>query len=875
MFFKKIPLSENVDLNLLNQEKKDIKDQDLELNIKEDSEFALDDETIITIEDFTEVEDELITNTKTNTKTNNIEQRLVFKKIPLSENVDLDLLNQEKKNIKDQDLELNIKEDSEFALDDEIIVTVKDFTEVEDESITLNSERDDFTPQIISNNTIENNNYEDNHQLISDYNDIEVQNHEINIQNINNSFHQNYSSITYLVTQNRDGEIREFEFNNSDTDSEQPASLDIISEETESSQTVVPIAIEEINVVEILADEQEYDEEKQVITAIGNVEMRFAEAVLTSDRLQVNLNTKIAVAEDNVGLRRGDQVLRGDRFEYFFVQDQGTIKNARGEVYQPTLGRDTGSGLPSQDHLSNLSPYPISDRIFAQQPIENVRRAQGFQFVIGSGQDISLVDGSASESRGQINRYRFEADEVEFNSEGWDAKNIRLTNDPFSPPEFEVRADTAHFEEVEPQVSVLTTTNSRVVFDQGLSLPIFQDRLVFDNRPQDPALISIGIDGEERGGIFIERSFNIINTNKAYFTVTPQYYIQRAIFPDLLNLSDNDDEDSGGVLSPSVFGLKLDSGVNFDQRTDFTGKATFTSLDFDEIEDETEANLRLLHKIGDLQAPHNLSLEYNYRDRLFNGSLGFQRVQSSFGLLISSPRITLGDTGIRLNYQGSIQNINADTDRSDLLSVNRENNRVNLTRYQAATSLSKGFSLWRGDSLPATPTEGLKYTPSPVVPHIRLNTGITGVSSLYSNGDTQQSLRGRVGFSGQFGNFSRPFFDYTGFNINYSQAVRGDESPFLFDRIADRRILSLGIVQQIYGPFRFGYRTSLNLDTNEQISEDYTLEYSRRSYNISLRYNPVVQLGAITFRLNDFNWRGSADPFDGDTVGDINDGVRW
>ena len=65
---------ENFDLNLLNQEKNKIKDQDLELNIKEDSEFALDDEIIVTVKDFIEVENELITNTKTN----NINQHLVF-----------------------------------------------------------------------------------------------------------------------------------------------------------------------------------------------------------------------------------------------------------------------------------------------------------------------------------------------------------------------------------------------------------------------------------------------------------------------------------------------------------------------------------------------------------------------------------------------------------------------------------------------------------------------------------------------------------------------------------------------------------------------------------------------------------------------------
>jgi len=683
---------------------------------------------------------------------------------------------------------------------------------------------------------------------------------------------ENIRTVTHLITQNREGEIQEFEFTNSD----QSTPSQIKPTTNENGETIVPIPVEQIKVVEILADQQEYDEQNQVVTAIGNVEMRFAEAVLTSDRLQVNLQTKIAVAEGNVALKRGDQLLRGSRFQYFFVQDQGTVQNASGEIYQPSLARDLSTTtLPSQASGSNLSPYPLSDRLLANQPLTNVTPAEGYQLTVGGGQDLNLASGNASASSGgQINRYRFEAEEMEFENNTWSGKNVRITNDPFSPPELEVRADTAYYEETEPLVGVLTTTNSRVVFDQSVSLPIFQDRLVFDRRPQDPGLFSIGIDGEKRGGIYIERSFNIVSNNQFNLTITPQYYIEKALFPDLLNLGKEND-DQGDSLRPSVFGLKIEADGRFSDRMNFIGKAIFTSLDVNEIENETEANLRLNQKIGDLTAPHNLSLEFNYRDRLFNGSLGFQTVQSSLGILLVSPNIVLGDTGINLNYQGGIQNINSETDRADLLSLNRENNRVNLTRYQGAASLTKSFTLWRGEALPATPTEGLKYSPSLVIPYLQINTGISGVGSFYSNGDTQQSLRGNMGLSGQIGHFSDSLFDYTGFNINYSQSIKGDQSPFFFDRIVDQKVLSYGITQQIYGPLRFGFQTQINLDTNKEISTDYILEYSRRTHNISFRYNPVLQLGAITFRFSDFNWRGSADPFDGDTVGDINDGVRW
>ncbi|WP_052128354.1 hypothetical protein [Neosynechococcus sphagnicola] len=55
-----------------------------------------------------------------------------------------------------------------------------------------------------------------------------------------------------------------------------------------------------LGVVELTADHQEYDNERQMFTAAGNVVMRFQGQVLDADRLQVNLNNRRAVAEGNV-----------------------------------------------------------------------------------------------------------------------------------------------------------------------------------------------------------------------------------------------------------------------------------------------------------------------------------------------------------------------------------------------------------------------------------------------------------------------------------------------------------------------------------------------------------------------------------------------
>jgi lipopolysaccharide export system protein LptA len=652
-----------------------------------------------------------------------------------------------------------------------------------------------------------------------------------------------------FLTQERGGETHEFEMT-------LPA-IEPPPQEPHAPRPLPPVEIDPEDIVEITSDRQEYDQKRGIVTAQGNVVMRFSKGVLSADRVQVNLRNRIVVAEGNVALKRGDQILRGEKFEYFFVQDRGVIYNASGEIYQPNVGRDAAPTISDSTVLAR----PLSDRLLAEQPLQGVSAAEGYQFTVGGiGPNTQGTTFPSGGQRGQLNRQRFEAARVDFDGEVWRGTDVRLTNDPFSPPELEVRADTATVRNIGPLQDELVLDNPRLVFDQGLALPLFPRRFVFDRRDRDPALFTIGYDEDERGGVFIERSFDIYRSDRVSFQLTPQYLVQRSIW-------------DGKGIQPNTFGLRSALDVRFSDRTFLTAKASLSSLELDNYQNRLRFNAKLGQQIDILKYPHTLTLEGNYRDRLFNGSLGFQTVQSSFGAVLTSPTIALGNTGLLLNYQAGVQFINADTDRIDLLPVVRDNNRINLTRYQGAAFLTRYFPLWVGKPLPATPDQGLRFTPVPVVPNVQLVTQLTGVSSYYSSGDTQPSITGSIGLIGQIGHFSRPLFDYTGFNITYTEGIRGAASPFLFDRFVDTRTLSFGLTQQIYGPFRFGFQSSVNLNTGQEISTDYIFEYSRRTHNILVRYNPVLGLAAISLRISDFNWNGSPQPFGGSGVRSVEQGV--
>jgi len=580
--------------------------------------------------------------------------------------------------------------------------------------------------------------------------------------------------------------------------------------------------------IELNADRQEYNVDQQIFTASGNVLLRFRGAVLRADQLQVNLRDQVAAAQGNVTLTRGRQVLNGERLEYRFVQNQGTFRRARGTIYLPTARSDFSPTLPTDVRSGTL---PFGEQIRGNQPLQV----------------------TPTES---IQQLRFEAEQIEFNARGWQARNIRITSDPFSPPELEVRAPRAELVQVSPSEDRVVATRPRLVLDQGLSLPILRSQTTIDRRERDPAasrIPRVGIDESDRGGLFVGRNFDLVTNEQTRLQVTPQFLLGRAF-----------SEGNFNVVDPNLFGLNVRLGSLLGPRRSLTGFAIFNTLEPSEVVDNLRARLSLRQPVG----PNMLTVESSYRDRLFNGSLGEQTVNSSVGAVFSSPAIALGNTGLNLSYQVSTQFITADT---DLLGPPEL---TSLGRLQAGAALSRAFSLWQGKALPATASGGLRYTPRPVVPYLQLVTGITGVMNAYTNGDTQQTLTGTVGLRGQLGHFSRSFLDYTGFNISYSQVGLGGLSPFLFDRVNDLKVLSAAILQQVYGPVRLGFQTSVNVETGELFNTDILLDYSRRTYGLTLRYSPTREIASFDFRINGFNWAGNTEPFVESEIRSVEGGIE-
>lgn len=605
----------------------------------------------------------------------------------------------------------------------------------------------------------------------------------------------------------------------------------------------------------LTADYQEFEPLDQTLIARGNVVLRLGSGVLTADRLWANLANRFVLVEGNVVFTRGEQTVRADRGEYNLIQGAGSLFDARGVLFLPGVGTDFAD-------IDRNNPT-VSPGVLENDPIAGVRSTGNISF--GTSLEADTIGGPTTpDAGGFVRRIRFQAARLDFDAEGWYAQDIRLTNDPFSPPELEFRGDSARLTRLTEFQDELLVENARAVFDQGFSVPLLRDRVLLSRGGPDnanPFFVNLGYDGEDRDGLFVERSFRVASAGPWSFFVTPQVLVQRFAL-------EGDDNDS----FLSNFGLEADLTGALGPTTAVDANASFSGLDLTNIDDRLRASVRVRQALG----THSLNLEYSYRDRLFNGSLGFQDVRSSLGLVLLSPAITLGDTGIVLTYQASAQYITADSDRPDLIDDPPPFEQlVDLGRFQGSVALARAWTLWQGQPLPPTPDAGLRFTPTPRVPNVALVLSGRGTYTYYTSEDTQQELSARVGIVGELGNFSRDYLDSTVFNLAYQRSFGDDvgDSPFLFDRNVDQSVLTGGIIQQIYGPFRLGFQTSINLETGEVINTDYLLEYNRRTYGVFVRFNPTQSSGFIGFRLNEFDWSGRAPRFGGANIQQVEGGV--
>jgi hypothetical protein len=492
---------------------------------------------------------------------------------------------------------------------------------------------------------------------------------------------------------------------------------------------------------------------------------------------------------------------------------------------QGSFSIERRSGLPVKNPNSSSDDETVFGGISALQ--------------LSNQENSSLLDGT-------ISRWRVQAPEVLITRDGWLAKRMGFSNDPFTPAQTRIDAEDVVAREQANGDVLLSARRNRLILEDRLPIPVTRQQLVQKEEEVVNRWV-FGIDNKDRDGFFIGRNLKPIELSRDYtLSLEPQFLVQRAIngqnstFSELFGLE--------AELKGQLWGWEttLEADISTLSPQDFADGSRY----WGSIENDFE-----LPWIGEVSA----YLFGAYRYRTWNGSLGETDVYTALGGFIEQEEsFDWGKLENSYIWRAGVGNYQADSFS--------DSNLTESLRANFYGSISSRYPIWRGNKAALTPEQAYRYSPRAIKPGLKLNTKIVTSLTAYGDGNSQATL----GFSGgpvlTLGTLSKPFLDYTQISISGSLTFKQGSSPFEFDQAIDLGTLEVGVTQQIVGPLLLKAGIGINVDPNSDfyrdvIGSNFELIWQRRSYDVGFYFDPYGGIGGFRFRLHDFDFKGTGVPF--------------
>ena len=519
--------------------------------------------------------------------------------------------------------------------------------------------------------------------------------------------------------------------------------------------------------------------------------------------------------------------------------------------------------------VSNLQfQQSLTVRRQAGNATDNVN-ISGREVTYGSVRPWQLNPLTTKENRkfvsGMISRWRIQANRLSVTPNGWQADRAAFTNDPYTPAQSWVDASGVVAHQEPNGDLVLQAKSNQLILEDRLPIPLQRNQRFEKDREVENRWV-MAVDSEDRDGFYLGYNLKPLEVGKrGTLNLQPQFMVRRAL----------DGTTSSYVLpgkpigsSPKsqptrigdLFGLlaQFDThvlGLNIDVVGDFS---TFDPSNF--------ANGT--RSWGDIRRSFQLPLIGRttargfaaYRYRVWNGSLGEQDVYSALGVSLEQTRDlpNLGKITNRMFWRAGFGNFQGD----EFNSVNL----ADLWRANVYGSINSRLPLWTGQ--PRNPGTELatRFSPTPIVPGLALNTNLNMNLAYYGDGTNQQTFSISGGPTLTLGHLQKNFFDYTQITVTGGGTLRQGLSPFSFDRAVDLSTIGIGLTQQLVGPLILSGGIGLNTDANSEFFGDVVdsyveLRWQRRAYELAVYYSPYQGIGGVRVKLNDFNFRGTGVPF--------------
>ncbi|MEY3750906.1 MAG: hypothetical protein RLZZ186_1325 [Cyanobacteriota bacterium] len=466
---------------------------------------------------------------------------------------------------------------------------------------------------------------------------------------------------------------------------------------------------------------------------------------------------------------------------------------------------------------------------------------------------------------GTISRWRMQANRLTVTPNGWQADRAAFTNDPFTPSQSWVDASgvVAH---LEPNGDlVIQAATNQLILEDRLPIALQRNQRFEKDREVENRWV-MAVDSEDRDGFYLGYNLKPLEIGKrGTLELQPQFMVRRALDGTtssyvLPGQPISDAPSSQPTRIGDLFGLL----ARFDTR--IFGLNVSAVGDFSTLDPSNFANGA--RSWGDITRSFNLPLIGKttargfaaYRYRVWNGSLGEQDVYSAAGASLEQEQDlpNLGAMTNRLFWRAGFGNFQGNEFTTT--------NLAELWRANIYGSINSRLPLWTGKAFNRGTPEGTRFSPTPVLPGLALNTNLNLNLSYYGDGSSQEAFSISGGPTLTLGHLQKDFFDYTQLTVTGGGTLRYGISPFRFDRIVDLSTVGVGLTQQLFGPLLFSGGVGLNVDPNSKYYGDVVdsyveLRWQRRAYELAVFYSPYQGIGGVRVKLNDFNFRGTGLPF--------------
>ena len=621
-----------------------------------------------------------------------------------------------------------------------------------------------------------------------------------------------------------------------------------------------------LNDIEIFA-EKNLITDKEFI-AEGNVFAKKNELIISSDKIIYDRKERSFHIIGNIFFRAKDQFLSASEIKYNLSAKEGYIKEAYGNINFATLGlvdpnKVSGSKLKESD-LKDISIKKVSLND------TNVIRLENFSFRTSEESLMKRVTNQKFNlNLNEMEKWRFKSELLNINDNLFSSDKIYLTNDPYNYPQLII--ESSGFETLaENERIIIKAKSSSILLDNKLRIPAGARRVKIGEEEVKGSRWGVGYDWPRKDGLFIYRSFpTFISKNKrVVLDIKNEFYIQRTILGKTQSFSKKDESVLANKVTQNItpldsFGLegRFDFPIPFFV---FNSKFSLNSLDSEKFNKalklKTEISRILFQEEKkDFKKETKLALFGNYRETIWNGTIGEREIVNAYGVNLSKRNNWINNkvtksSEIALGYGEYISGSKEDPTRS-----------ISRSRLNILLSRIHSYPIWKQKIDSSIKVDNI-YNPSIIQNGIFFN--VEGKVDLYGYSDYkyQNLINLKAGPQLTLGKYKNKILDYTKFSFYPKITYAEGNSPFGFDQAVDNHAVEISLEQQIIGALSAQISTEYNMDVNSPkykkfFNSRYQLNWNRRAYKILAFYNSENKSAGLNFKIYGFNFEGLGKPF--------------